>query len=73
MTVGALEGVEAFAVWTTLDVLGVEVAVLALERHVAGRVAVQAARVHEDGIGCEKSGAGGRGVSVQSWGRASGG
>ena len=48
MAVGALERIFPLAVRAALDVLGVHVAVVPLERRVARRVAVHAARVHED-------------------------
>src|SRR5438105_2221165 len=54
MTVCALHREEPFAVGTALDVLHVNVAVVALERLIALGMAVHATRVHEDRIYCEK-------------------
>ena len=57
MTILALECVKAFAVGTALHVLEMRVAVLALQRNVAGGMAIHAARVHEDRIRSKKGGA----------------
>ena len=48
VTIRAFQCVLSLAVRTALDVLGVHMAVVALERRVAGRVAIQASRVHQD-------------------------
>src|SRR5258706_15840769 len=67
VAVRTLHRIETFAVWTALDILRVNVAVLALKRHVTLRVAVHAARVHEDRIGREKSGARSSVIALRGW------
>ena len=54
VAVGTFERIFSLAVRAALDVLGVHVAVVALERRVAGRVAVHAARVHQDLVRLQK-------------------
>src|SRR5437879_3187969 len=48
MTVGTLEGVFALTVRPALDALRMRTAVIGLERHIARRVAVHAARVQQN-------------------------
>ena len=57
VTVLALERVKAFAVRTALHVLEMRVAVFSLQRNIAGRMAIHAARMHENGISGEEGGA----------------
>ena len=52
----AAHAVEAVAVGAALYVLNVDVAVVALERSVAGGMAIAAARRIEDGPGAEEGG-----------------
>src|SRR5438105_11598462 len=64
MAVGAFEGVETFAIGAAFDVLEMQVAVIALKRYVAYRMAVHATRMHEDGISSEECVAGSGGVAL---------
>jgi len=57
VTTFALERIEAFAVGAALHVLEMEVTVFALQRDVSGRMAIHAARMHENRIRGTKSGA----------------
>jgi len=57
VTVLALERVKAFAVKTALHVLEMRVAVFSLQRNIAGRMAIHAAWMHEDGVSGEEGGA----------------
>jgi hypothetical protein len=57
VTVLAFHCVKAFAVESALDVLEMQVAVLALQWNVAVGMAIHAARVHEDRISGEEGGA----------------
>ena len=54
----ALESELAAAVGSSLDVLGVDVAVVALKRPIAGGMAVETPRMHEDFVDLEEGGLG---------------
>jgi hypothetical protein len=64
----AAHAVDAVAVLAAHDILHVDVAVIALERCVAGRVTVLAARRGEDFVDLQKGFAGSGGVRFRSWG-----
>jgi hypothetical protein len=54
MAGAAFHPVQALAIRTTFDPLGMQVAILSLEWDVSDGMAVHAARVHEDRVRCQE-------------------
>jgi hypothetical protein len=54
MTIAAFHRIDAIAVFTTLHAVRVPMTVVTLQWNVAGWMAVQAARAHEDLVSCKE-------------------